>query len=242
VRTRPAPVRSGGSVSLDWRTPLSTAKSRVYFDLVQRLETAYSMFSINLDEAVGMHRSGRLQNAFRILIISPALCDRLARPLVAALRAMLDHSRHFGVTPHLAPLDPHNFQSPRCQRTARYNALLGRVLFTRKSQFLGKIEALAELSEELAVAFQNAAEELSQDNSSRPDFDWEFLDATHYDLNTCLRETVVILKSFLHALPERQLSHFQDIFRRQFAASPSSSLPVPARALAHRRMAFIKGQ
>jgi hypothetical protein len=93
----------------------------------------------------------------------------------------------------------------------------------------------------LAVGFQNAAEELSQNDSLRPDFDWEFLDATHYDLNTCLRETVVILKSFLHALPERQLSHFQDIFRQQFAASPSS-VPIPARALAHRRMAFIKGQ
>ncbi|MGB8325255.1 MAG: hypothetical protein WCE52_20020 [Candidatus Acidiferrum sp.] len=240
MRTRPAPVRSG-SVSHDWRTPLSPAKSRIYLDLVQRLETSYSMFSINLDEAVGMHRGGRLQNAFHILIIAPALCDRLARPLVAALRAMLSHSRHFGVTPHLAPLDPDNFQSPRCQRAARYNALLGRVLFTRKSQFLGKIEALAELSEELAVGFQNAAEELSQDNSSRPDFDWDFLDATHYDLNTCLRETVVILKSFLHALPEGQLSHFQDIFRQQFAASPSSA-PIPARPLAHRLMALIKGQ
>ncbi|MGH9689357.1 MAG: hypothetical protein ACRD5K_20015, partial [Candidatus Acidiferrales bacterium] len=32
------------------------------------------------------------------------------------------------------------------------------------------------------------------------------LDDLHYDFNTCLRETEVVLKSFLRALPAEQLS------------------------------------
>jgi hypothetical protein len=239
LRTRPAPSFSG-SVSLDWRTPLSISKSNAYHQILERLETSYAMFSVNLDEALGLRRSGRLEKAFQVLSVSPALCDRMARPLVAYLRAMLRHARHFGITPNLAPLDPGNFLSTKCQRAARFNSLLGKVLFTRKSQFLSKIDALAELTEELATGFQSAAEELTQNSSSQPDRKWEFLDATHYDLNTCLRETVVLLKSFHHALPERQLSQFQDIFREQIASR--ATVAVRQHHLARRRMTPIKGQ
>jgi hypothetical protein len=199
------------------------------------------MFSVNLDEALGMHRSGRLQKSFQVLVVAPALCERLSRPLLACLRAMVLHARHFGVTPNIAPLDPQNFQSARSQRVARNNSLFGRILLTRKSQFVTKIEALAELSEDLSTAFQNAAEELTADDSFQPDRDWEILDAAHYDLNTCLRETVVLLKCFLHALPDRQLSQFQDSFRELLSSSHASD-PIRDRRLAHRRMTLIKGQ
>ena len=145
------------------------------------------------------------------------------------------------MTPNLAPLDPQNFQSVKSQRVARYNLLFGKILLTRRSQFVTKIEALAELTEDLSTSFQAAAEALAAEDSIHPDHDWEFLDAAHYDLNTCLRETVVILKCFLHALPDRQLSQFQDSFREQLCP-PSPLAPIRERSLAHRRMALIKGQ
>jgi hypothetical protein len=230
-----------GSVSKDWRTPLSSEKNGAYLHVLERLETSYAMFSVNLDEALGMRRTGRLQKSFQVLSVAPALCERLSRPLLASLRAMLRHARHFGVTPNLAPLDPQNFHSAKSQRAARYNSLLGKILLTRRSQFVTKIEALADLTEELASGFQTNAESLTANDSLQPDRDWEFLDAAHYDLNTCLRETVVILKCFLHALSNRQLSQFQDFFREQLASS-SSFVSVRDRSLAHRRMTLIKGQ
>jgi hypothetical protein len=240
VLTRSAPS-SAGSVSQDWKTPLSPEKLRAYHQILERLETSYAIFSVNLDEALGMRRSGRLQKLVRVLSISPALCERLARPLVASLRSMLRHASHFGVTPNLAPLNPNNFQNAKCQRVARFNSLLARILLTRKSQFLTKIEALAELTEQLASTFQTTAEELAAENSHDPDRDWELLDANHYDLNTCLRETVVILKCFLHALPAPQLSQFQDLFR-EFCVGSRPTVHSQVRHLAHRRMTPIKGQ
>ena len=209
--------------------------------MLERLETAYAMFSVNLDEALGMRRSGRLHKSFQLLVVSPALCERLSRPLIAALRAMHRHARHFGVTPHLAPLDPQNFQGAYSQRVARYNSLFGKVLLTRKSQFVTKIETLAELTEELSTGFQVAAEELTATDPQQPDHNWEVLDAAHYDLNTCLRETVVLLKCFLLALPEPQLSQFQDFFLQQLTSTRTSPRIVEP-SLAHRRMALIKGQ
>ncbi|MGB9505809.1 MAG: hypothetical protein WBQ91_06445, partial [Candidatus Acidiferrum sp.] len=226
------------SVSQDWRIPLKGSKSQAYFCCVHKLEIAYSMFSVNLDEAFGMRRNSRCSKAYQILSVAPALCERLALPLVNLLRVMLHHVRHFGIVPNLAPLDVQNFQQSRSQRAALINDLLSKILLTRKSQFVHKISTLADLIEELDSSFKRAAEDLASGDSLHPDRDWELLDSSHYDLNTCLRESVILLKSFLHVLPEQQLTTFQSNLHEQSVCS-SSSAGACSHNLAHRRMAFL---
>lgn len=240
MANRPAQARSN-SVTEDWRKPLGSEKSRTYLNAVRSLETAYAMFSVNLDEAFGMRRCGRMANAYQVLGVSPALCHRLASPLHSLLCAMLDHAKHFGTTPNLVPLDPENFQSTKSQRAARLSELFGKILLTRKSQFLHKITALSDLVQELNASFESTIEKLGEQHSLRPERDWQLLDMIHYDLNTCLREAVVLLKSFLHALPDAQLSEFEVHLRGRTSAE--RVVPAPrAHHLAHRRMAFLKGQ
>ncbi len=147
-------------MSQDWRTPLSRDKSHVYLDTVHKLETSYCMFSVNLDEALGMRRGGRLGMAYQLLGVAPALCHNLVSSLFGLLHAMQVHARHFGTTPNLAPLNPQNFQSSKNQRVARFNGLFGRVLLTSRSQFLYKISALAEMAEELGQEYESAVETL----------------------------------------------------------------------------------
>jgi hypothetical protein len=199
------------------------------------------MFSVNLDEAVGMSRGGRSAKAYQVLGVAPALCRRLAFPLHCLLNAMLEHAKHFGTTPNLLPLDPGNFQNSRSQRAARFSDLLSKVLLTRRSQFLHKISALSDLVEELNSSFESTIEDLCELQTLQPERDWERLDAVHYDLNTCLRETVVLFKSFLHALPEQQLADFEERLQARSATTTARSL-ARSRNLAHRRMAFLKGQ
>ncbi len=231
------------SVSLDWRAPLSQAKNQAYLLTLHRLETSYCMFSVNLDEAIGMRRGGRMNKAYQVLTVAPALCEKLTSPLLALLRAMTLHSRHFGTAPNLAALDPGNFQNSKCQRIARLNSVFSRVLLTRRSQFLHKISALAELVEDLGASFYESAEELGEGSIHTPDRCWELLDATHYDLNTCLREAVVLLKCFLLALPEKQLAEFQAKLRHETQpVRTSPRMPSFVRNLAHRRLAPLKGQ
>jgi hypothetical protein len=239
VPNRPVEMHNA-SVSQDWRMPLKGDKSHLYLVYIQHLETSYSMFSVNLDEAFGMRRGGRTAKADQLLSVAPALCQRLAHPLFTLLHAMLYHAKHFGVVPNLEPLDAENFQSTRGQRVALFNDLVSRVLLTRKLQFAHKISALADLVDDLDLSFESTAGDLSCGDSFQPNRDWELLDAVHYDLNTCLRETVVLLKSFLHALPDAQLASFQTALNESSAYSPTH---VPrARHLAHRRIAFLKGQ
>jgi len=119
--------------------------------------------------------------------------------------------------------------------------VFSKVLLTRRSQFLHKISTLTELVEELTSKFQASSEEIFGGDPVHPDGEWEILDASHYDLNTCLRETVVLFKSFLHALPENQLQEFLSTVQEQIAAA-EGYVPAKARYLVHRRMATIKGQ
>jgi hypothetical protein len=240
VRLTFSPLR-GGSVSQDWRSPLSAQKSRTYLDTLRDLETSYAMFSVNLDEAIGLRRNGRYGKAHQALSVTPTLCKRLAVPLLALLRAMLGHAKHFRVIPNLSPLDPDNFQQAKSRRAASFNGICSRILLSRRSQFLHKMSTLVELVENLNEALCHAAEELSDSSSLQLDQDWDLLDASHYDLNTCLRESIVVLKCFLVALPDQQLLEFDAALRG--APLPSSSpLLVPKRHLAHRRMTLLKGQ
>jgi hypothetical protein len=210
-------------------------------DALHDLETSYGMFSVNLDEAIGFYRHGRFEKAYRGLSVTPALCKMLADPLIALLRAMLVHAKHFRIVPNLSPLNPDNFQQTKSRRAASFNDICSRIFLSQRSQFLHKISTLVELVENLNESFCDAAEELKDPSAIQPEREWDKLDASHYDLNTCLRESIVLLKCFLLALPDEQLLEFEAALRG--APLPSSSpLLVPKRHLAHRRMTLVKGQ
>ena len=120
-----------------------------------------------------------------------------------------EHAKHYGTIPNTAPLDAENFQSAKGQRSARMSGLLSRVLLSQRTQFLHKLGTLQEMVEDLGKEFCNCAEELGAGAATDPSVLWKIVDADHYDLNTCLRETIVVLKSFLRALPDDQLAGFQ---------------------------------
>jgi hypothetical protein len=240
MASRPAP-RPNPSVMQEWSSSLSTAHDESFFRALRHLETAYSMWSVNLDEALGFRRMGRNSHASDLLGISPALCYRLSHPLLGSLHAMLLHARHFGVAPNLAPLSSDNFQLASSQRAARVNALFNKLLLTNKSQFQYKLSVLLELVTDISDSYIQVSGELNEGSSLEEDLDWQSLEAAHYDLNTCLRESIVLLKCFLIALPDGQLVEFNLALRHLMGDAPLS-YPTPLGNLAHRRVTLIKGQ
>jgi hypothetical protein len=154
---------------------------------------------------------------------------------------MLFHARHFGTAPNLVPLAAYNFQLPSSQRAARVNALFSKLLLTNKSQFQYKLSILLELVGDLSDSYVHISGELSDGSAMEEDLDWQSLEDLHYDLNTCLRESIVLLKCFLLALPDRQLVEFNLSLRHLMGDTPYE-YPTPPQNLAHRRITLIKGQ
>jgi hypothetical protein len=70
---------------------------------------------------------------------------------------------------------------------------------------------------------------------------WELVNTYHYDLNTCLREAIVLLKSFLIVLPANQIGAFQQTIL-EHAKPRHTPMHTPIRGIRPRRMTLIAGQ
>jgi hypothetical protein len=232
----------GTSVKDDWRARLPEEKSKVFNTYARNLESTYGMLSVSLNEALGLRQEGRLGKSCQAVNLTPELCTRLTVALASLIRVLGEHAKHYGTMPNAAPLVPENFQSARGQRSARISELLSKVLLSQRTQFLHKLGTLQEMVEELGKEYCLSAQELAAGLSTDPATLWKSVDAAHYDLNTCLRETIVLLKSFLRALPDDQLAGFQKSVAASWAAAAREIHPADQQILRHRRMAHIAGE
>jgi hypothetical protein len=239
-RLRPSSAR-GTTVKDDWCACLPVQKSRVFDAYVQHLEALYAMMSVSLNEAIDFRNIGRITKANQAVYVVGELCPRLTKPLGELLGSLADHAKHYGTIPNTEPLDPANFQGPKGQHSARVSGLLCLILLSQRAQFLHKTDTLQEMVDDLGDEFQEAAGELADGTGITHEALWRTLDADHFDLNTCLREAIVLLKSFLVALPEDQLMTFQ----KDFAARLGDAMSFPSsqrRHLRHRRIAQFAGE
>jgi hypothetical protein len=223
-------------VQQDWSSWLPKAKAQAYDSCVRQLELFYGMFSISLNEALELRRTGRSGQSCRAVFVIPSLCIRLALPLESLLHTLGEYAKHFGIIPNTAPLDAGNFRGHREKNTARMNDLLSHVLLTQRSQFLHKIDTLEEMVLSIRKDFCEVASDLGNGLSTEPSSDWRTLDDAHFDLNTCLREAIVVLKSFIVVLPDDQLG----VFQKSIDATMLASHPVDTNPA--RRMAVIEGE
>jgi len=114
---------------------------------------------------------------------------------------------------------------------------LNRVLLSQRSQFIYKAATLQEMVRCLKSEFCQTVDDLVGGVYTKHEALWEALDERHFDLNTCLRETIVLLKSFLVVLPEDQLVSFESALEL-----PSRS-PEPSRiTFRHRRFVALPGK
>lgn len=194
----------------DWISSLPEPKMQTFKMYSGELEASYLMLSIPLDEAIGLRKEGLREESLSHVLIIPGLVTHFTKHLDGMLRGMQLHAKSHRVKPSVAPLNPANFLGRDGSKGARRSQLLGMVLFSRRAQFLEKVRRLREMVTHIGNDFRGAAEDLiSTGAAAEPAYLWESVDTDHFDLNTCLRETVVLLKCFIRAIPDPELAEFQ---------------------------------
>jgi hypothetical protein len=192
-------------VRQDWLASLPEEKERFFEAIHSQLETSYVIASISLNDVLTLSREGRLPPAGEQSAILVTLFGPLANQLHSVLRAMSEHGRRFGTVPAVIPLRPGFFRSANALRVARANYVVSRVLFSVRARFFRKIRALLQI----VAGVQHETRSIARTKAEELAHSWNRLDEFHYDLNTCLRETTVVLKSFLWVLPVQQLASFE---------------------------------
>jgi hypothetical protein len=229
------------SVQEDWLAWLPEEKDRLFDATRNELDICYAILSVTLDDAFNLCRQGRLAPAREQARIFAELFDRLAGRLRGILRSLYEHSRQFGTFPNTAPLRPRFFRSERAQQVARANNVLSLVRFRARTRFFRKLGALEEIVAGLQREARGTAREIAEGVAVSWRKQWTCLEVLDYDLNTSLRETTVVLKSFFCGLPIGELPAF---WQRIVSLTPEPSAHKnrrPAQMVAKMEPACRKG-
>ncbi|HKM89819.1 MAG TPA: hypothetical protein VJX29_04315 [Candidatus Acidoferrales bacterium] len=193
-------ARRKPSILSTWLARLSAEKAAVYEPSARELEAGYAVLSMALDDGLQRQEAGDLRGARASASLCGELAERHAVLLCGALGTMQRRSRHFAKLPQVTPLDEETFRTEAARSLCFWNGLLHRVLFSARSRWFHKLHALEEILDEVRGDFLGTAREIADGVSVSPLADWEKLERTHDDWNTCLRETVVLLKCLLTTL------------------------------------------
>jgi len=219
MRAKRAGQRSR-TVHEDWFAWIPDEMDQLFDATRNEMETSNFILSISLDDALSLCKGGQFDSAKQRGIIIRGLFDRLAARVLHVIRTIRDHGSHFGTLPNVKPLSPSNFRGATAQRVSFMNNLLAKVLFGERTRFFHKLDSLGEITEDLQKEAHAILGGISEGMSEFPERAWRLLEVLGYDLNTCMGETTVILKSFFCALPPEELEAF-----RTKLVSPAPSYP-----------------
>jgi hypothetical protein len=219
MRAKRAGQRSR-SVYEDWFAWIPNEMDQLFDATRSELETSDFILSISLDEALALCKGGQFDSAKERANVIVGLFDRLAVRIGHVVDTIKDHGAHFGTLPNVKPLSPSNFRGAAAQRVSLMNNLLAKVVFRERTRFFHKLYSLGEIIEDSQKEAHAIVNGISEGASQFPDRAWQQLEVLGYDLNTCMGETTVILKSFFCALPAEELETFREKLVKLIPARP----------------------
>jgi hypothetical protein len=205
----PRGTRRTATVQEDWIAWLPQEKDTLFDATLDELEVSYVVLSVALNDAFTLCQNGKFGQAREEVGMFVGLFDRLAGRVRGVLRTLNEHGRHFGTKVSVMPLCPDFFRSEHAQQLARANNLAFLLVLRSRTRFLRKLGAIDETVAALRNEAQDIAGGVTNGSSIALPNQWTRLEVLHYDLNTCLRETTVVLKSFLCVLPSEELNPFR---------------------------------
>ena len=210
TRSKRASQRSR-TVHEDWVAWIPNEMDQLFDATRSDLESSNFILNITLDEALSLCKGGRFDSARDRATVFAGLFDRLANRVDHVICAIKDHGAHFGTLPNVSPLSPANFRGATAQKISLMSSVLAKVVFRERTRFFHKLYSLEEIVEKLQGEAHAILNGMPEWGYRFQDQAWQELEVLGYDLNTCVGETTILLKSFFCALPPEEL----DVFRQK---------------------------
>jgi len=195
-------------VSDDWTASLPREKAQLFDTVVRSWESSYAMLSVALDESLSLRARGELVCSRQQISVTADLLRRLVSSLTSCCLAVDIRAQRISRLPAVEPLKMEFFRGSTAQTAASWNGIVHHVLFGDRSRFFHKLRILSDTLQRLDGEFSSTATEICAGLSVTASTSLGTLDCLHYDFSTCLRETEVVLKSFIRALPDDELAAF----------------------------------
>ena len=205
----PRVARRMATVREDWTAWLPEEKDSLFDATLEELEVSYVILSVTLNDAFSLCKQRKLGPAREESVMFADLFERLTGRVNGVLGALGEHGRRFGTLPNVLPLCADFFRSEHAQRVARANNLAYVIVLRTRARFFRKLAAIKQTLDALRNEARDIAGGIVDGSGVALPSQWRRLEVLHYDLNTCLRETTVVLKSFLCVLPSDELIPFR---------------------------------
>lgn len=193
----------------DWSAWLPAEMDQLFGATRNELECSNVILSVALDEAIASCEQEQFTIAQERAMVFAELFDRLALQLRLVVRTIEEHGSHFGTLPNVTALTPANFRGTTGQRISSKDNFLAKILFGGRTRFFHKLNALKEIIEELQTETRAIVQDVMDGPPVFPLQVRRELEVLGYDLNTCMGETTVVLKSFFCVLPAEELDAFR---------------------------------
>jgi hypothetical protein len=203
------------TVHEDWFAWLPEEMDQLFDATRDQLECSNVILSVTLEEALDFCEKGEYTYAKERAVVFGGLFDRLATQLCLVIRAVESYGSQLASTPNVLALSSNNFRGATAQRISTMDHLLAKVLFRSRTRYFHKLHALEEIIEELQKESRSIVDRVTEGVMVSPGRAWQDLEVLGYDLNTCMGETTVILKSFFCALPAEELEGFRQLLEQQ---------------------------
>lgn len=215
------------SVHASWICRLPGDRQQLFDQAVGALDASYTMMSITLDEAIRLRSQAQLVQAREQTGMCAQLSERLTVKLLHVLGAIQEQAKHLSQFPTVLPLARANFRHKGAREAASWQSAWHILLPSTRFRFSHKLRSLQTTVEGLSREFQENARDIADNTSTGPGESWQALDHLHFDLNTCLREAIVVLKSFLRAAPQEIFLEFQQQLHGIRVAATEAAAPLP---------------
>jgi hypothetical protein len=202
------------AVQQDWIAWIPDQSLELFEQVRAELEGSCTALAVLLNEAVE-HRSGAAANIdCETALLFAGLFERLAVRLGGVLDALEQHGRAHGTRANALPLRPADFRSPHARLAAHVGQLRQFLPATGYATFQAKIQSIRWVLSLLCQQARHETRAIAAGPTKRSRTHWARLDALQDDLNTCLQETTIVLKSFFCAMPASEVP----LFRNRLAA------------------------
>lgn len=207
---------------------LRRRREQVYQPVALEVETQTVIVAISLNEALGEHEQGNLENAWQLAGLAQCQWSRLAENVTTLLNAIDVNISSARSVLRVHNVDPHRFRSRSMTEFTRLRDALNQFIFRSKIRYQVNIRVLRRAVESLTSEFERTCHLIEKSPGNSSDC-WAELDPAFHDFDLVIKEALLSFRIFLVALPDSALDEFTRDLNAIVSRSVRSRSTVAAR-------------
>jgi len=187
--------------------PLGQERQAVYDSFAPEVEARTAILGISLNDAFEERDAGRQDMAWRMVWLSAAAWDGMAKVLAGLLDALAEHLPDAQVLVIPRSIHAHRFRSKPMVDYVRMHELLDQLVFSSRRRYQLQLRLLRRAAEIVTGEFRRTYRQAERVDDRSAEV-WNQIDLCFHDFDLIAKEALLALRALLACLPSSVLAKF----------------------------------